>query len=40
MYLVVGIQLNRLQTRNSIFHNLVKRMVKAPKINHTQLECS
>jgi hypothetical protein len=33
-------RLNRSQTRNSIFHNLVKRMVQAPKINHTQLVCS
>lgn len=33
-------RLDRSQTRNSIFHNLVKRMVNTPKINHAQLACN
>ena len=33
-------RLNRSQSRESIFHNLITRMVKADKISHTELVCS
>ncbi|MFT4875776.1 MAG: hypothetical protein ACI9AU_000062 [Bacteroidia bacterium] len=33
-------RLNRSKSRKSIFHNLINKMVQAPKINQTELLCT